>query len=96
VSAAAVSEARLGLCASCDEDRRRERDQLRQLFGGFGRLRPIGTRPWLRSEVQSIEPKNAQHLDLLSLTIRDGVGLGLAIARAPSYCALIHNYSFWR
>jgi AraC-like DNA-binding protein len=49
-------------------------------------------------QAQSVEPENAletsKHLDLLSLTTRDGVGLGLGDRASPSYCALMDDSAF--
>src|SRR3984885_12260209 len=79
-----VSEADSWLFASCGEDGRRERNELRQLsevLGGGGQQELISgsTRP---TQAQSIQPEDAlqmseEHLDLLSFSTRDGVGLGL-------------------
>jgi hypothetical protein len=76
--------------ALCGEDRRRERDELRQfpqILGGGGQQELIfgSARP---AHAQSVEPENAletskQHLNLPSLTTRDGVGLGLGRSREP-------------
>ena len=59
-------------------------------------LAPLGPR-----RRNAVEPENAletskQHLDLLSLTTRDGVGLGLGDRASPGIALLIHSYSFWR
>jgi hypothetical protein len=59
-------------------------------------LAPLGPRRRNRSSPRNALETSKQHLDLLSLTTRDGVGLGLGDRASPSYCALIHSYSFWR
>ena len=74
----------MGACALCGEDRRLMRDELRQfpeILGGGGQQELIFGSLWA-TEAQSTEPEDAlqmseEHLDLLSFSTRDGVGLGL-------------------
>src|SRR5271168_2570596 len=69
-----VSEAKLGLCASCGEDGRRKGDELRQfpqVLGGGGQQELVLGSLWA-AQAQSAESEDAlqmseQHLDLLSL-----------------------------
>lgn len=80
--ATAVSEANLGRSASCGEDRGGKGDKLRQFSADFGR-RPIksllgfarAAKPKL-VELQDALQMREEHLDPLSFTTRDSVGLG--------------------
>jgi hypothetical protein len=69
--------------ALCGEDWRRERNELRQFpqILGSGGQKELVFRSARAAQAQSIEPEDAlqmseEHLDLLSLAARDGVGLG--------------------
>jgi hypothetical protein len=101
--AAAAGEAKLSCAASCGEDWHRERDKLcqfPQILGGGGQQELVLGSGWA-TEAQSTKPENAlemseasqpyfvlkKHRNLISFSTRDGVGLGLVIARALSRAA---------